>query len=273
MGTYKLDESKIQKRLESDYQYATSLGHEVLGVFLQGSQNYGLSYEGSDIDTKAIIVPSFNDFVLNKKMVSTTEVLETNEHVDLKDVRLMWECFKKQNINFVEILFTKYSYINPIYKKYWDKMVANNEAIAHYNNYAAVNCISGMSMEKLAALCHPYESKIELINNYGYDPKQLHHIKRLNEFMKRYISGVPYKECLLSEEPEYTISLKRIPPIMGLEEAKENAQKWDSETKKIKNDYMDLNPVVINKDVAELLNECLLGIMKEGFKQYLINNP
>ena len=36
---------------------------------------------------------------------------------------------------------------------------------------------------------------------------------------------------------------------------------------------MDLNPVVINKDVAELLNECLLGIMKEGFKQYLINNP
>ena len=76
MSTYKLDESKIQKRLESDYQYITSLGHEVLGVFLQGSQNYGLSYEGSDIDTKAIIVPSFNDFVLNKKMVSTTEILE-----------------------------------------------------------------------------------------------------------------------------------------------------------------------------------------------------
>ena len=57
MGTYKLDESKIQKRLESDYQYATSLGHEVLGVFLQGSQNYGLSYEGSDIDNIACANP------------------------------------------------------------------------------------------------------------------------------------------------------------------------------------------------------------------------
>lgn len=57
MNTYELDKNKIQKRLESDYQYVTSLGHEVLGVFFQGSQNYGLSYEGSDIDNIALANP------------------------------------------------------------------------------------------------------------------------------------------------------------------------------------------------------------------------
>lgn len=30
----------IQQRIESDYEYVESLGYRVLGVFLQGSQNY-----------------------------------------------------------------------------------------------------------------------------------------------------------------------------------------------------------------------------------------
>lgn len=65
-------ERKIIGRLESDYNLIQHDGYNVLGVFLQGSQNYGLDYEGSDIDTKAIIIPSFDDFVLNRKPISTT---------------------------------------------------------------------------------------------------------------------------------------------------------------------------------------------------------
>lgn len=77
-----------------------------VGLFLQGSQNYNLDYEGSDIDTKAIMLPSFSDFVLNAKPLSTTHIMENNEHVDFKDIRLMFDCIKKQNVNFIEILFT-----------------------------------------------------------------------------------------------------------------------------------------------------------------------
>lgn len=84
-----------------------------VGLFLQGSQNYNLDYEGSDIDTKAIMLPSFSDFVLNAKPLSTTHIMENNEHVDFKDIRLMFDCIKKQNVNFVEILFTPYSIIYP----------------------------------------------------------------------------------------------------------------------------------------------------------------
>ena len=272
MKDMKLDTEKILKRLESDYLYVTSKGYEVLGVFLQGSQNYGLAYENSDIDTKAIIIPSFEDFCLNKEPVSTTIILENNEHIDLKDIRLMWKCFCKQNINFVEILFTNYSYVNPLYKEWWNKLTAQKESIARYNNYAGINCIAGMSEEKFHALEHPYSGKIDLISKYGFDPKQLHHIKRLNEFIKRYVAEVPYADCLISEEIGYTIDLKRIPPVVELEDARRLAQEWNTETKGIKNEYMATHSVKINKEVESLLNDCLLGIMKVSFVNYLLKN-
>ena len=181
----------INTRLLEDFNYVTSLGYNVLGVFLQGSQNYQLDYPGSDIDTKAIIIPSFIDFVLNRKPVSTTLIREDNSHIDLKDIRLMHDCFRKQNINFIEILFTKYKYLNPEYEAIYQPMFDNNERIAHYNNYAAVNCIAGMVYEKHKAMEHPYPTLIEKIEKYGYDNKQLHHIIRCEEFLKRYINGVP----------------------------------------------------------------------------------
>ncbi|MDV7399162.1 hypothetical protein RZS08_47570, partial [Arthrospira platensis SPKY1] len=128
----------------------------------------------------------FDDFILNKNPISTTHVLENNEHIDLKDLRLMFDCFKKQNINFVEILFTKYRIMNPKYEALFQPMFDNNELIARYNNYASINCMSGMAMEKYKALEHPYPATIDKINKYGYDPKQLHHIIRIREFIERY---------------------------------------------------------------------------------------
>ena len=98
--------NNIMKRVKEHYEEAQSLGHEVLVCALQGSQNYGLDYEGSDIDTKLIVAPTFEEIAFNKKPVSTTHVRENNEHIDFKDIRLYIETFRKQNLNFLEILFT-----------------------------------------------------------------------------------------------------------------------------------------------------------------------
>ena len=51
------------ERVKEHYTEALSRFSEdrIVGVFLQGSQNYGLDYEGSDVDTKLIVVPSFED--------------------------------------------------------------------------------------------------------------------------------------------------------------------------------------------------------------------
>lgn len=140
-----------------------------VGLFLQGSQNYNLDYEGSDIDTKAIMLPSFSDFVLNAKPLSTTHIMENNEHVDFKDIRLMFDCIKKQNVNFVEILFTPYSIINPEYADLFQPVLDAREEIARYNNYAL----------------------------------------RLREFMIRYEAGEPYADCLISNQCDYLKEVKR----------------------------------------------------------------
>jgi hypothetical protein len=257
--------TKILNRLKSDYEYVEGLGYTALGVFLQGSQNYSLDYEGSDIDTKCIILPKFEEFCLNKKPASTTLILPSNEHIDVKDIRLMFECFKKQNINFIEILFTDYKIINPLYEDLFALMLDNAEQIARYNDFAALRCMAGMSMEKYKALEHRYPTLIDKIDKYGYDPKQLHHIARLDEFIERYIRGDKYKECLHSNMADYLIDIKR--GKYTLDEARDMAKKMTEHTTKLKEDYMAANSTPkINSEVEDIINTVLVETLKRSFK-------
>lgn len=197
----------------AEHLKAISDKYEVVGVFLQGSQNYGLDiYEDdykSDVDTKAIVLPSFEDIVYNRPPASTTIVLDNNEHVDVKDVRFMFDNFKKQNTSFIEILFTPYRIINAQYYDLVQPIFDNAERIAHLDYNKALSCIAGMSEQKRVALKHPYPTIIDKIEKFGYDPKQLHHIYRLNDFIKKYISGMPYSKCLIPDEKDYLIKIKK----------------------------------------------------------------
>ena len=215
----------IMEQLNRHYQEALTLFPEdrIVGVFLQGSQNYGLDYEGSDIDTKCIVLPTLEDLIFNRKPVSTTHVLPNEEHLDLKDVRLYFQTFRKQNLNFMEILFTKYKIVNPTYEYFWDKLVANNEMIARYNPVGAVKTMKGIAMEKYHAMEHRYPSKIELIDSIGYDPKQLHHLLRVEEYIKRYVNGESYADCLMSNQSDYLREVKSLVkgiPYYRLDQAK-----------------------------------------------------
>jgi hypothetical protein len=44
-------------------------------------------------------------------------------------------------------------------------------------------------LEKQVALRHPYPSIVHKVDKFGYDPKQLHHIARLQILMQRYAFG------------------------------------------------------------------------------------
>ena len=114
----------IFSKLEEHYKKALSLGHEIFCIILQGSQNYNLDiytdeYK-SDIDTKAILLPSFEDFCKGSAPISTTHVRKNEEHIDLKDIRIMFETLKKQNVNFVEVLFSPFYIVPDKYKDYWE---------------------------------------------------------------------------------------------------------------------------------------------------------
>ena len=262
----------IEKRLQSDYKQVEELGYEVLCVMVQGSQNYNLEYEGSDVDTKAIVLPKFNSIIFSKQPASTTLVLPSNEHIDIKDIRIMFECYRRQNINFLETLFSKYELCNPKYVEYWEKLKSNRELIAHYNTHSAVKCIVGMMLEKYKALEHPYPSLIDKIEKYGYDPKQLHHIVRCLEFLKNYINDVPFENCLIPADREYLISIKRIPPRYSLKEARELAKNCIDEAKEIERNYLANNELYINTDAALILDNILDSVLRKSIFDELKGN-
>lgn len=206
-------EEWIRRQIERHYNEALKLYPEeqIVGIFLQGSQNYGMDYHTSDVDTKLILVPTLDDIALNKKPVSTTHILSNNEHIDAKDIRLMFQIFKKQNLNFIEILFTDYKILNPIYEELWLHFIAWNERISKANPLATLKTIKGIALEKYHALSHKYPSKIEIIENYGYDPKQLHHLARVYEFMKDFfVKEKTYKECLQGNEFVYSLKINTL---------------------------------------------------------------
>ena len=122
---------------------------KLLGVFLYGSQNYGTSTENSDVDTKAILIPSFSDLIL-REPISKEIHLANNEHCEVKDIRELVKMFKKQNINFLEILYTNYCWVNPFYKEVWeDTFIKNRDNIVYYDVNKAIQSICGQAIHSI----------------------------------------------------------------------------------------------------------------------------
>lgn len=246
---------------------------EMFALVLQGSQNYGLDlytedYK-SDIDTKVLVIPSLEDIVMNKKPISTTHVLSNNEHLDIKDIRLYFDNFKKQNINFVEILFSPFVVVNKRYKDLWNELIAGRELIAHYNKNQALRCMAGMSMEKKKALCHPYPSLIDKIEKYGYDGKQLHHIIRMFDFITCYALGGTFEKCL-TFLPHREEMMKAKLNEYTLEEALEMADRYDYLTNEIKNTNLKAQDE-INGSALELLKKIQYNVIKRSLREEILD--
>ena len=128
-----MESSKIQTALDYWRERLTqSYGeNHILNITLYGSQNYKIDTEFSDIDVKAIYVPSLRDAVLEPHWVSIEHHNDQNEHCELKDIREMCKMYKKQNINFLETLFTDYRWDNPIYEDIHNRLRENAENIAY----------------------------------------------------------------------------------------------------------------------------------------------
>lgn len=221
-----MTQNQIMNELNRHYKEALKRYKEsqIVAVCLQGSQNYGLDIEGSDIDTKCILTPTFKDIAMANQMVSTTHVLDNNEHLDAKDIRAYISCFRKQNLNFLEILFTPYFIINGQYYDQWQRLIKARESIARMNEYRAVKSMKGIALEKFHAMEHPYPSKLEVLAKYGYDGKQVHHLIRVDDYLERYIAGEKYEKCLIpsAAKKDHMLEYKRqeIPLEMARQEAK-----------------------------------------------------
>lgn len=188
-----MTEMELKARLYEHWEDAVTLypKERIVALVLQGSQNYGLDDAESDVDTKLLLVPTLDEVIFNKKPVSTTHVRENDEHIDAKDIRLYWQCFRKGNPNFVEVLFTDYYIVNPMYADLWEEMRNERELVARVNPLVAAKAMMGMVQEKFHAMEHRYPSRAHIVDKFLYDPKQLQHLIRMSWFLETYV----YDEC------------------------------------------------------------------------------
>ena len=244
---------RLMEHLTEARQYFAE--DQIVAIFLQGSQNYGVSDEYSDVDTKTLVIPTFKELIFNKNRISTTlEVAPTIEHADVKDMREMFDCFRKQNINFLETLFTPYCELNPEYIGYYSGTIFKNaEKIAHYDKGKALKTMMGDMKTKYKLLCNDTPHPHSAIEECGYSLKEFHHIMRLEEFVRRYISGEKYNNCLTSNQTEVLMNYKRKP--MEIEEVRKLVQDALKNTEELINTTLELPEFQkVDKEAEEILN-------------------
>lgn len=162
---------------------------------LYGSQNYNLDTENSDVDTKAIILPTIEELLYYKKVSNCFDV--GTGQCDVKHIQLMFNNFLKQNINFLELLYTPYFIVNEEYKDLWCEVISIRNSLTTCNPRKMIHAAVGMGQQKYVALEKPFESKIPLIEKYGYDPKQLASMLRIEYFCKNYLDTHDFRYSII----------------------------------------------------------------------------
>ena len=133
--------------------YETAIRHygegAVLGVFLYGSWNYNTNTPDSDVDTKCILVPNLYSLAIKPYEVKHLHI--DDEVCECMTIMHMVANWKKQNINFVEIMFTDYCVINPLYRELWEELfpLADREKVAHYDLRQAIHSMVHQAIHTL----------------------------------------------------------------------------------------------------------------------------
>lgn len=166
-----MERQDIFKTLAQYKKVLEEKGYQVIYIGLYGSQNYNVDDEMSDIDAKAIVLPTLHDIIF-RKVVSKTIELE-NGAIDVKDLITFYEVIRKGNFSYVEAIDTEYSIGDKYIKELFSQIRPN------------LKSIKGAMHEKRKALTHEYPSKHAEFEKWGFDPKQYHHIYRLYHLLER----------------------------------------------------------------------------------------
>ena len=171
--------TNVQERLATHYAKACEhYGAEnILGVFLYGSWNYGTNLPDSDVDTKCILIPDLYHLAIKPYEVKHLHV--DDEVCECMTIQYMVDNWKKQNINFLEILYTGYYIVNPKFIPEWFDFITEwREALAHYDVKKAILSMGNQALhtykqdptdfKKQMNTIRIYHSLVRLINNHNY---------------------------------------------------------------------------------------------------------
>lgn len=238
--------------------------HNLIGVFLFGSQNYGLDIETSDRDYIALYTPTLKN-VCSNTIIIDREYSFRGGLIKLIDIRDYIKNLKLCNPNYLEILFSKDYYLNLEYITEFSKIMDNRESVAYANPHSAIVKMRGMAKQNYSR----FKKDILKI-------KELVSLIRMRYLITAYVSGffkldANYGDMLLNSPQECLKELKRgnsffgediIPEVLlkaagfemdDIEKCYENAMKIeDFETK--------------DSEIINMIDETLKQIVKIGLK-------
>lgn len=180
-----------QSILETLQQYKSHIeqqGYYVYAIMLKGSQNYNLSDSESDIDANAILIPTPSQLRSDDKPKFTFETGEVTCH----NIYSFAEIVAKGNPQWIEVCHTPYHI---------------GESLDIFKHFTInPSALKGMIMEKFVAFDKLYPSRAKYVEQFGYDPKQLHHIIRLYDVMFHNVNTYSYPD---GPERDYMMDIKR----------------------------------------------------------------
>jgi hypothetical protein len=191
----------------------------------------------------------------------------------------MFDKYKKQNVNFIETLFTRWYWAAPEYSVEWHKLRAMANRIAFADPAKSINCMIGMAKEKEHALCQPYPSKVAIIEKYGFDPKQLMHILRLALLMEEFthhFTAAPnekafqnYGDMLIPDvyNKNIFINIKKMITPLTVEGAKEKAVETIAAMEQMRDAFKEKCPQwgKIDEQAYADFDELRSAIIKKAF--------
>lgn len=251
-----MEKQEIFKTLQYYKSILEEKGYNVIYIGLYGSQNYNVDDEFSDIDCKAIVLPSLHDIIF-RKVTSKTIELE-NGAIDVKDLITFYDVIKKGNFSYIESIDTDY-FIGDKYIKELFRQIRPN-----------LKSILGAMYEKRKALTHEYPSKTKEFEKWGFDPKQYHHIVRLYDLVHyNIINDTSYSYLKYNDVvARFMINLKRNQRYGEQLIDKEYAEKRSDE---IIIDVKDIIPEDYKYEPVDLSNE-VSKYIEEQLKLQLNNN-
>ena len=194
--------NRVRKRLKEHLDEALQNPkiHDWFMIAVNGSYNYNMDTQQSDIDSKLLVIPSLEQLVNGKSLNYLHCMSDNGEHVEVKDIRHYFATMLKQNINFVETLYAQVWIINPVYMRLFHYLFEMRDVISGCNPIATIHCIQGTAHQKYKQMLQSSPARAAEIENYGFDRKSLHHLVRCVFFGEYYMEGTSYQECLQNND-------------------------------------------------------------------------
>lgn len=184
-------------------------GDRVVFISAVGSMNYGLFTETSDVDTKAVILPTYAEIVLKKPESVTLQI--DDEQCSVKDLRVYINELKKQGINALETLVTNYYLVNGKFLNQIEQLRSWADEICHYDENRFLSSTIGAACSYTKRWNIAYKNYLESDDESKLDYKSAYNIVRLHNTIHAYIQGMKFKEsinCGTSLDRDFLLRIK-----------------------------------------------------------------